>query len=123
MTTVHIFGNPDLPVDALPVQLLPLLVAARPDMTFRLTDPNELDLPAVGEDFTAIDTVEGLATVREIGLDEIAADAARATTHDYDLAAHLLLARKLRPGLRVRIIGVPMGCDTATALAGVLALL
>ena len=120
---IHIFGNPDLPQDALPVILLPRLKSALPEHTFRFTDPNELDLPRDGEDFVAIDTVSGLKTVREISLDEIEANAMRATTHDFDLASYLLLVRKLRPHITIRIIGVPMDSDTDTVLPAIIALL
>jgi hypothetical protein len=113
--TIHIFGNPDLPCDALPVRLMPRLEAAFPDIHFRLTDPNELDLPEPDEDFIALDTVDGLKDVREIGTNEIAAQKARSTAHDYDFASWLLLAQKLRPGLRARIIGIPMEIDEETA--------
>lgn len=115
MYTIHIFGNPDLPEDALPVHLLPRLQADFPDIRFQLSDPEELDVPAEGEDFTAIDTVDGLRDVREIGVDEIAAQKARSTTHDFDFASWLLLVRKLRPGLTVRLIGIPMGIDEKEA--------
>lgn len=123
MHTIHIFGNPDLPEDALPVRLLPRLEASFPTLHFRLTDPEELDLPAVGDSLIAIDTVDGLREVREIGVDEIAAQKARATAHDFDFASWLLLARKLRPGLTVRLIGIPMGTDEETALANLQPLL
>ncbi len=120
---IHIFGNPDLPEDALPVRLMPRLEAAFPDIRFRLTDPNELDLPKPGEDFLAIDTVDGLKDVREIGVDEIAAQKARSTAHDYDFASWLLLAQKLRPGLHAHIIGIPMETDEASALAELIPLI
>ena len=120
---IHIFGNPDLPFDALPVILLPRLTSALPGHTFRFTDPNELDLPRDGEDFVAIDTVDGLKTVREISLDEIEANAMRATTHDFDLSSYLLLVRKLRPKIAIRIIGVPMDSDADAALPAIIALL
>ncbi len=111
---IHIFGNPDLPFDALPVLLLPRLKKTCPEHTFRFTDPNELDLPQAHEDFIAIDTVDGLKSVREISIDEIAANAMRATTHDFDLASYLLLVQKLRPHIHIRIIGVPMDTDADT---------
>ena len=120
---IHVFGNPDLPCNALPVLLLPRLKESLPTHTFRFTDPNELDLPAVGTDFVAIDTVDGLTSVREINLDEIAETATRATTHDFDLASHLLLVHKLRPHIKIRIIGIPMHIDPDTALTKLLPLL
>lgn len=120
---IHIFGNPDLPFDALPVILLPRLATALPEYTFRFTDPNELDLPKEGEDFIAIDTVDGLKTVREISIDEIAALSARSTTHDFDLSSYLLLTKKLRPRINIRIIGVPMNDNADTAFTSLLPLI
>lgn len=120
---IHIFGNPDLPFDALPVILLPRLKSALPEHTFRFTDPNELDLPPEHEDFIAIDTVDGLKAVREISLDEIAANAMRATTHDFDLSSYLTLVHKLRPHITIRIIGVPMGSNADTALPAIITFL
>ena len=120
---IHVFGNPDLPFDALPVLLLPQLKAQCPEHEFHFTDPNELDLPATGTDFIALDTVDGLKSIREISLDEIAATAARATTHDFDLASHLLLVAKLRPGIHLRIIGIPMDMEASTALTTLLPIL
>lgn len=117
---IHVFGNPDLPFDALPVLLLPRLKQAFPEHDFRFTDPNELDLPASGSDFIALDTVDGLKHVRAITLDEIAATAARATTHDFDLASHLLLVQKLRPNIHIRIIGIPMHMHADTAFTDLL---
>jgi hypothetical protein len=121
--TIHIFGNPDLPCDALPVQLMPRLQSAFPEITFRFTDPNELDLPAEGEDFIALDTVDGLKDVREINIDEIAALKARSTAHDYDLSSYLLLVKKIRKNIGIRIIGIPMHCDEETAFKKVKGLL
>ncbi len=126
MTTpmlIHVFGNPDLPCDALPVLLLPRLAEALPKHAFRFTDPNELDLPRAGEDFIAIDTVDGLRAIREIAIEEIAALKARATTHDFDLSSFLLLAKKLRPDIRIRIIGVPMQSNADDALAALIPIL
>lgn len=120
---IHVFGNPDLPCDALPVLLLPRLAEALPEYAFRFTDPNELDLPRAGEDFIAIDTVDGLKAIREIAIEEIAALKARATTHDFDLSSFLLLAKKLRPGIRIRIIGIPMQSNTDDALAALIPIL
>lgn len=120
---IHLFGNPDLPCDALPVLLQPELTATFPEHTFRFTDPNELDLPEAGEDFTAIDTVDGLRAVRFIDIEEIAALKARNTTHDFDLSSYLLLMKKLRPEIQVRIIGLPMHLDAAAALQALIPLI
>lgn len=118
MPTIHLFGNPDLPEDSLAPSLLPDLQTTFPQFHFRLTDPNELDLPAPGEDFIAIDVVVGLKSTREITPEEIAAVQARTTTHDFDFASFLLLVHKLRPEAHIRIFGIPMGESKEEALRG-----
>lgn len=123
MPTIHLFGNPDLPEDALAPSLLPELQAAFPALDFRLTDPNELDLPTEGEDFIAIDVVDGLKTAREITIAEIAQQRLRNTTHDFDLASFLLMTKKLRPESSVRIFGLPLGAKKEEALASLIPLL
>lgn len=123
MTTIHVFGNPDLEFDSLPTRLMPRLAEALPHIRFRLTDPNELDLPQEGEDFVAIDAVNGLKDIREVSIDEIAEQAARSTAHDYDLASYLLLIRKIRKDIHIRIIGIPMMYDEEKALEKVVNLL
>ena len=120
---IHIFGNPDLPCDALPVLLLPRLKEAFSEHSFRFTDPNELDLPEEAEPFVAIDTVDGLRDTRVITLDEIAATRARSTAHDFDFASYLLLAKKLRPQLQVHIIGIPMHTEADAALTQLIPLI
>ncbi len=111
---VSVFGNPDLPCDAAPLQMLPQLREAFPDIDFCVEDPEELDLPEEGlEEWIIIDTVKGLPHVAEVPLEKLVA-APRLTAHDFDLGSYLMLAKKLRPGLVVRIIGVPM--DTGSVL-------
>ena len=112
---VSIFGNPDLPVDAAPLAMLPRLREAFPDIDFRIEDPEELDLPDEGlDEWIIIDTVKGLPTgrqglpkVSEVPFEKLVASP-RLTAHDFDLGSYLMLVKKLRPELRVRIIGVPM---------------
>ncbi len=106
---IHIFGNPDLPCDALPPRLLSRLCQRFPNYRFSLTDPNELDTPKENDLFIAIDTVDGLKVPREISLDEIAALRARTTAHDFDFASFILLVKKLRKNIGIRIFGIPMG--------------
>lgn len=105
---VSVFGNPDLPFDSLPLKILPKLRERFPDIGFVVEDPNELDLPEDStEEWVIIDTVQGIDRVREIPVEKLAA-APRVTAHDFDLGSYLLLAKKIRPDMRVRIIGVPM---------------
>lgn len=121
--TILLFGNPDLSCDAVPVQIFARLQKYFPDYDFRVTDPNELDLPQTDEELVIIDTVEGLTETRFIGLDEIARMKARVTAHDFDLASYLLLARKMNKDLSVRIIGIPMGLHSGQAFEAVRPLL
>ena len=114
--TVYLFGNPDLPYDAVPVELFGPLARKFPDMNFRVVDPNELDLPTEDEDVIIIDTVEGLAAPRFISIDEIAQLKARVTAHDFDLGSFLLLAQKMNKNIAIQIIGIPMSYDAGRAL-------
>jgi Ni,Fe-hydrogenase maturation factor len=114
--TVFLFGNPDLPFDAVPVELFSPLVRKFPDMNFRVVDPNELDLPKDGDDdLIIIDTVEGLTKPRFISIDEIAQLKARVTAHDFDLGSYLLLAQKMNKNIGIHIIGIPMSYEKGRA--------
>lgn len=114
--TVYLFGNPDLPYDAVPVELFGPLARKFPDFNFRVVDPNELDLPEEGSDLIIIDTVEGLKTPRFITIDEIAELKARVTAHDFDLGSYLLLAKKMNKNIGIQIIGIPMSYESGQAL-------
>lgn len=107
-TTVFLFGNPDLPFDAVPVELFVPLSETFPHLRFQVVDPNELDLPEDGNELVLIDTIEGLSKPRFVTIDEIAALKTRVTAHDFDLASYLLLAKKVHKNIGIRIIGIPM---------------
>jgi len=127
---ISVFGNPDLPFDSAPLVMLPQLREAFPDVDFSVEDPEELDLPAEGlDEWIILDTVKGLPAGRqglprvvEVPFEKLVA-APRLTAHDFDLGAYLMLVRKLRPQLRVRIIGVPMEADSQDFLGEVRVLL
>lgn len=123
MATIHLIGNPDLPSDSLPVRMKAALAARFPDITFRETDPNELDLPAEGSETILIDTVSGLRDVRFVSSDEIAAGKARVTAHDFDLGAWILLVKKVRTKSDIRILGIPMHTSYEAVLPAVIRLL
>lgn len=112
---ISIIGNADLPFDSLPVQIMPRLQKEFPQIDFVMEDPNDLDIPTEDEIYF-IDTVKGLKKPRMIDIEEIKATEARATAHDFDLSIHLLLVKKLKPHIKIGIIGVPMGynIDDAT---------
>lgn len=94
-----------------------------PDIEFRETDPNELDLPDEGSEIVVIDTVSGLRDVRFISPDEIAAGKANVTAHDFDLGAWILLSRKVRKNIGILILGIPMHSSYEEALPAVIRLL
>jgi len=104
---VFIFGNPDLATDSLPVQLLPALQTAFPDISFETLDPNEdWDLP---HHPLIIDTVVGISEVTVFHDLSVFTRAPRVTCHDFDAYANLLLLKKLGKIGEATIIGIPMG--------------
>lgn len=111
---ISIIGNQDLPFDSLPVQIMPELQKEFPQINFVMEDPNDLDVP-IEDEIYFIDTVKGLKKPRMITIDEIKATEARATAHDFDLSIHLLLMKKLKPDIKIGIIGIPMGYNTDDA--------
>ncbi|MEK7537467.1 MAG: hypothetical protein AAB619_00640 [Patescibacteria group bacterium] len=118
---IYVFGNPDLPVDALPIRLVPQLRAKFPQATFAIKDPNEeWDVP---ERLIVIDTVKGIDEVKEFnGLDSFAS-APRVSMHDFDALTQLRLLQKLGKLKEITIIGVPPETKDNEALEAVVALL
>lgn len=118
---IFVFGNPDLPMDALPVRLVPKLQAKFPQHDFQVKDPNEeWDVP---EKLVVIDTVKGINEVKEFdGLDSFAS-APRVSMHDFDALTQLRFLQKLGKLKEVKIIGVPPEMDEEKALADIAALL
>jgi hypothetical protein len=112
---VFVFGNPDIEMDALPVQLVPQLQQAFPDLQFVTLDPNEdWDVP---EHMVIIDTVVGIDAPRVFeGLDDFMA-APRITCHDFDAYANLKLMKKIGELDTVTILGLPPGTPKDKALS------
>lgn len=118
---VWIFGNPDLPQDALPVALIPELQRRFPDAHFQRMDPlEEWEVP---KDLIIVDTVQGLEKVRVFTDLDAFESAPRLTMHDYDLGTTLKWMKKIGRLADVTIIGVPMGMDRQTAVDQVAAIL
>ena len=111
---IFVFGNPDIAMDALPIQLLPVLRDALPDFTFMTLDPNEdWDVP---RHMVIVDTVVGLEEPRVFeGLDHFM-KAPRMTCHDFDAYANLLLLKKLGEIDDTTILGLPPGYSPENAL-------
>ena len=118
--SVSVFGNPDLHLDSVPVQLVPKLRRRFPDIRFVVEDPNEIDLPKQGK-WVILDTVRGLENVSWLSVDDIARSRnAGMTAHDYDLSTLLLLAKKLDASFEPNILGVPEGMSEERALSEVI---
>ncbi|HEY9585869.1 MAG TPA: hypothetical protein VJJ02_04775, partial [Candidatus Paceibacterota bacterium] len=100
--TVHVFGNPDIAMDALPLRILPKLRAQFPEISFATLDPNEeWDIP---DPFVVIDTVVGLTDVHLFkSLDEFST-APTVSVHDFDALFNLRYLAKLGKLKGVRII-------------------
>lgn len=113
--TVYVFGNPDLPMDALPIRLVPELQNKFPQHQFIVRDPLD-EWDTVPETLVILDTIVGINSVQEFtSLDAFAASP-RVTMHDLDLWSQLQLLKKVGKLKQVRIFGVPPGSDMQTAI-------
>jgi Ni,Fe-hydrogenase maturation factor len=118
--TIHIFGNPLLDFDNLPLRLAPKLQKIFPEIDFVIADPSENIEPINGE-MIIIDTVEGIKSAQggpaSGGKVVIINDLKKIQTariyslHDFDLAFNLKLLQKIGKLKRVKIFGVPMNGD------------
>lgn len=114
-TLVYIFGNPDLEIDNLPLQILPELRSSFPDIEFIVKDPNEeWEIP---ERFIVIDTVLGIPEPMRFDDLKQFASVPRFTVHDFDALTNLRLLDKLGRLGEVRIIGLPPETGKAEAIA------
>lgn len=111
---IWVFGNPDLPQDAVPLQLLPRLRTRFPQHRFRTLDPNEeWDMP---DPLLIIDTVAGVSEVRAFTDLSAFTDTHSVTMHDFDLGTKLRWMQKIRKLPKdLTIVGVPMGADPERA--------
>ncbi|MFH0929914.1 MAG: hypothetical protein V1814_01540 [Candidatus Moraniibacteriota bacterium] len=113
--TIHIFGNPLLDFDNLPLKLSPKLEKLFPEIDFVITDPSENLKPINGE-LIMIDTVEGIEKVVVLDDLEKIQTGKIYSLHDFDLAFNLKLLQKIGKLKSVKIFGVPMGGDKAKIL-------
>lgn len=106
-----VFGNPDLEVDALPVQLLPELRKEFVDVSFEVLDPNEeWDVP---KHMNIIDTVVGIDEVTVFEDLNTFIQTPKMTCHDFDAYSNLQFLKKLGKIESVYIIGIPSGIPKA----------
>lgn len=104
---IHIFGNPFLDFDNLPLKLAPKLKKLFPEVNFVIADPSE-NIKPVNRELFIIDSVEGIEKVVIIDdLEKIQAEKIY-SLHDLDLGFNLKLLRKIGQLKKIKIIGVPM---------------
>ena len=112
---VWLFGNPDLPVDSLPLRLLPQLQTEFPAVKFIIQDPLE-EWPD-REKLIIVDTVAGLEDIKVFTALDDFAESPKLTMHDFDLKTELSLRDKLGKLPPFVIIGLPSHYDESKALA------
>lgn len=105
--TIHIFGNPLLDFDNLPIKLAPKLRKLFPEINFVIADPSE-NLEPIDGGLFIIDTVEGIDKVVLIDDLEKLKNEKIYSLHDFDLAFNLKLLRKIGKLKKVKIFAVPM---------------
>ena len=114
MKTIIVFGNPDLPMDSLPLRIVPELAKRVQKTTFLILDPNE-EWPNI-DDFTVIDTVRGIDKVTVFNELKQFVSAPRLTMHDFDALTYLRYLEKLGKVKNVKIIGVPANIEEHLAI-------
>ena len=91
---IHIFGNPLLDFDNLPIKLAPKLQKLFPKIDFVIADPNE-NLEPINKELIIIDTIEDIKKVTLINdLEKLQINKAY-SLHDFDLAFNLKLLKKI----------------------------
>jgi Ni,Fe-hydrogenase maturation factor len=108
--TIHIFGNPLLDFDNLPLKLAPKIKKLFPEIDFIIVDPNE-NLKPINRELIIIDTVKGIKNVTLIDDISKIQTGKIYSLHDFDLAFNLKLLQKIGKLKKVRIFGVPMDGD------------
>lgn len=102
---ISVFGNPMIPVDSLPIRILPLLEEEFPHIHFSVDNPTEyLDGPET--EWWMLDTVEGIDGVALFEDVTRFETPSTLTVHEYDLSMDLKLLHKLGKIKKVKIIGI-----------------
>jgi len=105
--TIHIFGNPLLDFDNLPIKLANELRKKFSDIDFIIQDPNENIKPSSKGELLIIDTVAGIDEITVIRDIESLETETIYSMHDFDLAFNLKLLKKIGRLKKVTIFGVP----------------
>jgi hypothetical protein len=116
--TIFIFGNPDLPIDSLPIRILPKLQKAFPKIQFIAKDPHDdWEMP---KELIMIDTVLGIKKVKIFSKLNCFAPPPRFSLHDFDLISQLRFLKKLkRLPKKFKIIGLPVMISEKEALKAI----
>ena len=114
---IFVFGNPDLPMDSLPLRIMPRLQKSFPQTGFVTVDPNEeWEVP---KELVAIDTAQGIEKVEVFDDLDKFEKVPRTTMHDFDALTNLRYLKKLGKLGSVRIIGVPPSLSEDEAVTSV----
>ena len=112
---VWLFGNPDLPLDSLPIRLAPRLAKELPQFSFKIQDP--LDEWPTQERLIIIDTVMGLKEIKVFTALDDFGKTPLVTMHDFDLKTELEFRHKLGELPPFIIIGLPPALAENEALS------
>ncbi len=110
MMKVYVFGNPDLPEDAVAFEVAANLTPVYPKIEFINIKPNQ-DLPFSNrEDVIILDVVLGISEptlISDKNIDNLVLSGGT-TVHDFDLGFQLKYLKKLGKLGTATIIGLPM---------------
>jgi len=111
---IFVFGNPDLDMDSIPLQILPDLREKFPEHEFVAQDPNEEW--GLEEPFWVIDTVVGLEEPHLFDSLDAFVQGPRMSMHDFDALTNLRFLQKLGKLPEIKIVGLPPDIDKNKAL-------
>jgi Ni,Fe-hydrogenase maturation factor len=118
---IFVFGNRDIPQDALPLRILERLKKLFPNIQFKTLDPNEeWEMP---EELTIIDTVIGIDRVKIFSDIDQFFNPPRVSLHDFDVTFHLKYLKKLGKLQKIKIIGIPPTISEQKAIEEISAIL
>lgn len=112
---IYIFGNSLLPLDNMPIKILPKLQKIFPEINFIIQDPNENLKPIAGK-LMIIDTVIGIKKVSVIKNINKLQLSPVCSLHDFDLGYNLRLLHKIGNLRQIIIFGLPQNLDEKEAL-------
>ncbi len=118
---VFIFGNEEVEIDSLPIQIIDDLKAALPNIDFVIKDPNEEW--GIPEELVMIDTAVGLNQVTAFDNLDHFTKAPNFSMHDFDALTNLLFLKKLGRLKKIKIIGIPPTISKEKAIKEIVSIL